>query len=159
MVQINRRGLFPISTMLLALSATITNAQQSADIDGVKAASQAFYTTLAVLDDGTAMGNVWANTPYVTYVGPDSKSIITGWDAQKKYWSDFNKRFSQRSVSLVDVHIHANGNLAWEIAVETGQALLKDGATRKVDWMVTNVYERIDGHWLMVSHHVQPRSQ
>jgi hypothetical protein len=34
------------------------------------------------------------------------------------------KRFSQRKVSLVDVHIHANGNLAWEMAVETGQALL-----------------------------------
>lgn len=158
-MQINRRWLFALSTMLIAPPANSAIAQQSGDVDGVKAASQAFYTTLSVLDDGTAMGKVWANKPYVTYVGPDSKLIITGWDAQKKYWDDFNKRFSQRNVSLVDVHIHANGNLAWEMAVETGQALLKDGATRKVDWMVTNVYEKIDGRWLVVSHHVQPRSQ
>jgi ketosteroid isomerase-like protein len=60
---------------------------------------------------------------------------------------------------LVDVHVHVVGNLAWEIGVETGQAQLKDGAMRKVDWIVTNVYEKIDGRWLMVSHHVQPKPQ
>ena len=62
-------------------------------------------------------------------------------------------------MSLVDDRIHINGNLAWEIGVETGQAQMKDGTTRKVDWIVTNVYEKLDGRWLMVSHHVQPRPQ
>jgi len=41
--------------------------------------------------------------------------------------------------------VHVNGNLAWYIAVETGQAQMKDGTTRKVDWTVTNVYEKLDG--------------
>jgi ketosteroid isomerase-like protein len=145
--------------MLCALMTSSANAQQPADIEGVKAASQAFYATLSVLDDGTAMGKVWAQKPYVTYLGPRSKSIIVGWDAQKKYWEEFNKGFSQRSVSLVDVHIHANGNLAWAIGLETGHALLKDGTTRKVDWFATNVYEKINGRWLTVSHHVQPKPQ
>jgi ketosteroid isomerase-like protein len=45
--------------------------------------------------------------------------------------------------------IHVNGNLAWEIGVETRQAQMKDGTTRKVDWIVTNVYEKLDGQWLM----------
>jgi ketosteroid isomerase-like protein len=114
---------------------------------------------LAVLDDGSAMERVWARVPYATYVGPQSKSIILGWDAQKQYWNDFNKRFLQRTVSLVDTHIHVNGNLAWEIGVETGQARLADGTIRSVDWIATNVYEKIDGRWLVVSHHVQPRPQ
>ena len=35
---------------------------------------------------------------------------------------------------------------------------MKDGSTRKVDWMVT-FYEKIDGRWLTVSHHVQPKPQ
>ena len=61
-------------------------AQQAADMDGVKAASKAFYTALAVLDNGEAMEKVWAHTPYVTYVGPRAKAIIVGWDAQQKYW-------------------------------------------------------------------------
>ena len=155
----NRRRMLTLTTMLMAITAGGAAAQQPADIEGVKAASKAFYATLAVLDDGTAMGRVWARTPYVTYVGPRSKSIIVGWDAQKQYWEDFNKPFSARAVSLIDAHIHANGNLAWEMGVETGQAQMKDGTTRKVDWIVTNVYEKIDGRWLMVSHHVQPRPQ
>jgi ketosteroid isomerase-like protein len=146
-------------TTMMALSASCAVAQQPADIEGVKAASKAFYATLSVLDDGTAMEKVWARAPYVTYVGPRSQSIIVGWDAQKKYWEDFNKPFARRAVSLVDVHIHVNGNLAWEIGVETGEAHMKDGATRKVDWIATNVYEKIDNQWRVVSHHVQPRPQ
>ena len=156
---INRRRILALATVAVALPASIAVAQQTADIEAVKAASKAFYSTLSVLDDGSAMGKVWARTPYVTYVGPQGKSIIVGWDAQKQYWEDFNKRFSQRQVSLVDDRIHINGNLAWQIGVETGQAQMKDGTTRKVDWIVTNVYEKLDGRWLMVSHHVQPRPQ
>jgi ketosteroid isomerase-like protein len=155
----NRRALFALITMLGVLPATTGVAQQTADIEGVKAASEAFYTALPVLDDGAAMEKVWANRPYVTYVGPRNTSIIVGWDAQKAYWEAFNKNFAWRKVSLVEPQVHANGNLAWEIGVESGQAQMKDGATRKVDWIVTNVYEKIDGRWLMVSHHVQPKPQ
>ena len=47
-------------------------------IAAVAAASNAFYAALSVLDDGTCMETVWANAPYVTYVGPDSTSVTTG---------------------------------------------------------------------------------
>ena len=134
-------------------------AQQVADMDGVKAASKAFYTALAVLDNGEAMEKVWAHTPYVTYVGPRAKTILVGWDAQKKYWVDTNKLFSERNVTLSDQHIHVNGNLAWEMGQESGTAKMKDGKGAPVDYIVTNVYEKIDGRWLIVSHHVQPKPQ
>jgi ketosteroid isomerase-like protein len=134
-------------------------AQQEADIEGVKAASKAFYTTLAKLDGGELMEKVWAHTSYVTYVGPRGKSIIVGWDAQKKYWGDTDKLFSSRNVTLSDQHIHANGNLAWEIGQESGTLKMKDGNDQKADYIVTNVYEKIDGRWLIVSHHVQPKPQ
>jgi ketosteroid isomerase-like protein len=138
---------------------TSNAAAQQADIDGVKAASKAFYAALAVLDDGTAMEKVWARTPYVTYVGPRSKSIIVGWDAQKKYWVERNKLFSKVNVSFSDQHIHVNGNLAWEMGQETGDLKLKDGTATKVDYIVTNVYEKIGRRWLIVSHHAQPKPQ
>ena len=134
-------------------------AQQAVDMDGVKAASKAFYTALAVLDNGEAMEKVWAHTPYVTYVGPRAKSIIVGWDAQRKYWEDTNKLFASRNVSLSDQHIHVNGNLAWEMGQESGTPKMKDGKDEKVDYIATNVYEKIDGRWLIVSHHVQPKPQ
>ena len=135
-------------------------AQQSADMEGVKAASNAFYEALAVIDNGEAMEKVWAHTPYITFVGPRSKSIIVGWDALAKYWPDANKAFLSRNVSLSDPHIHVNGNLAWEIGHETGESEMKDGSVSKVDWIVTNIYEKQeDGRWLIVSHHVQPKPQ
>ena len=156
----NRRRMFTLATVLIAFQATSALAQQTGDVEGVKGASRAFYQTLSVLDDGTAMEKVWARTPYVTYLGPQGKSIIVGWDAQKKYWESFNKLFSQRNVSLVDMCIlMCHGNLAWEIGLETGQAQMKDGSSKKVDWFATNVYEKLDGRWMMVSHHVQPKPQ
>jgi ketosteroid isomerase-like protein len=158
----NRRDLLclsAITTLGLTLLAGGAVAQQAADIEGVKAASKAFYTALAKLDSGEAMEKVWAHTPYVTYVGPRGKTIIVGWDAQKKYWGDTDKLFVSRNVTLSDQHIHANGNLAWEMGQESGTPKMKDGKDERVDYIVTNVYEKIDGRWLIVSHHVQPKPQ
>ena len=149
----------PLFALLLSLSAEGASADQSADREEVRAASRAFYEAVVVVDDGTAMEKVWAQTPYVTYVGPRSTDIVVGWEAQKRYWTEFNRPFLQRTVTLVDAHVRVVGNLAWELGTENGLALMKDGSTRKVDWIVTNVYEKIDGRWLTVSHHVQPKPQ
>jgi ketosteroid isomerase-like protein len=154
----NRRSMLAVIPAGVALIAGTAIAQQPADTEGVKAASKAFYTALAVMDNGEAMDKVWAHTPYVTYVGPRSKSITVGWDAQKKYWEDTNKVFSARNVSLAQQHIHTVGNLAWEIGQETGELKMKDGTAMKADYLVTNVYEKqSDGRWLIVHHHVQPK--
>ena len=159
----NRRSMFtliPMSLAAVSIAFPARNAiAQQADMEGVKAASKAFYAALAVLDDGAAMGKVWAQTPYVTYVGPRAKSIMVGWDAQKKQWMDNNKLTSQRNVSLSDQRIHVNGNLAWEMGQESGTVKFKDGKEVKVDYIVTNVYEKLGDRWLMVSHHVQPKPQ
>ena len=45
------------------------------------------------------------------------------------------------------------------MAQETGSAKFKDGKEVKIDSLVTNVYEKLDGRWLIVSHHVQPKPQ
>ena len=148
-----------LATFLTVVPATHGSAEQASDTEGVAAASKAFYEAIVVIDDGSAMANVWAQTPYVTYAGPRSTSIIVGWEAQKKYWGEFNKPFAQRSVKLVDAHVRVVGNLAWEIGFENGLAQMKDGSSRKVDWIVTNVYEKIGDRWLTVSHHVQPKPQ
>ena len=148
-----------ITALGLALLSDNALAQQAADVDGVKAASKAFYAALAALDNGASMEKVWAHTPYVTYVGPRAKTIIVGWDAQKKYWVDTDPLFSQRNVTLSDQHIHVNGNLAWEMGQESGTPKMKDGKDAKADYIVTNVYEKVDGRWLIVSHHVQPKPQ
>jgi ketosteroid isomerase-like protein len=155
----NRRGMLTIIPGAVAFAAVTAAAQQSADTEGVKAASKDFYAALAVIDNGEAMEKVFAHAPYVTYVGPRAKSIVVGWDALNKYWQDANKLFSSRSVSLSVYYIHVNGNLAYEIGQETGEQAFKDGRVEKVDYIASNVYEKLDGRWLMISHHVQPKPQ
>lgn len=155
----NIRNTLALITTLIAISSNSALAQQAGDLEGVKAASKAFYAALAVIDDGAAMEKVWAHTPYVTYVGPRSKSITVGWDAVKKAWVETNKRTSQRNTTLSEQQIHVNGNLAWEMGQEGGAVKLKDGKEGKSDYIVTNVYEKTGGRWLMVSHHVQPKPQ
>jgi len=158
----NRRNdlsLCAITALGLVVLSGNAIAHQAADKDGVEAASKAFYAALTVSDNGEAMEKVWAHTPYVTMVGPRSKSIMVGWDALGKHWVGTKKRFSQINVTLSDQHVHVNGNLAWEMGQESGTLKFMDGRDGKVDFLVTNVYERIDGRWLMVSHHVQPKPQ
>ena len=158
----NRRNVLSISAMT-ALGLTLLPGdaftQSAADIEGVKAASKAFYAALAVLDKGEAMAKVWAHTPYITNLGPRGKSISVGWDANSKYWGPANEPFVSRNASLSEPHLHVNGNLAWEMGNEIGESKLKDGTVRKIDNFATNVYEKIDGRWLMVSHHAQPKPQ
>ena len=158
----NRRSVLSISAMTavgLALLPGNAFAQSAADMEGVKAASKAFYAALAVIDNGEAMEKVYAHTPYITNVSPRSKSIAVGWDAVKKYREEDIKSVASRNISLSESHIHVNGNLAWEMGQETGEVKLKDGTVRKLDHFVTNVFEKIDGRWLMVSHHAQPKPQ
>jgi hypothetical protein len=97
--------------------------------------------------------------PCVTNLGPFSKSIVVGWDATSKYWEQSNSAVASRSASLSEPNIHVNGNLTWEMDREIGETKTKDGAVEKIDWFATNVYEKIDGQWLTVSHHVQARPQ
>jgi ketosteroid isomerase-like protein len=159
---INRRSILTLITIVatwfgIALVPSSAFAQSATDMEGVKAASAAFYSALAVIDDGEAMAKVWAHTPYVTLVGPRSKSILVGWEGQMEYWAASNKPTSSRNISVLDQQIHVNGNLAWEMGQESGPINLKNGKVIEVDIIFTNVYEKLDGRWLMVSHHVQPK--
>ena len=127
------------------------------DMSEATAASDAFYAALPILDDGSAMSNVFAQTPYVTFVSPMSKNIIVGWPALKNYFVKANAQFSSRNSKITNRVLHVNGNLAWEVGIEVGESELKGGAKSPVNWVVTNVLEKQpDGRWLMVSHHVQP---
>src|SRR5215813_3509070 len=102
----NALSLSAITALALSLLPDKPIAQQAADTEGVKAASNAFYAALAVIDDGAAMEKVWAHTSYVTYVGPRSKSIIVGWDALKKMWkrqTTLRRREASRWQTLISM--------------------------------------------------------
>jgi ketosteroid isomerase-like protein len=143
-----------IALMLVALQPSTSRADDKSEVG---AASDAFYSALSVLDDGTAMSGVFAQTPYITFVGPRTKDVIVGWPALKNYFVKANATFNKRETRLESRAMHVSGTFAWEVGLEVGDIETKDGKKMSVSWVATNIFEKQpDGNWLMVSHHVQP---
>jgi ketosteroid isomerase-like protein len=127
-------------------------AQQSTDIEKVKAASKAFYAALDARDP-SAMAKVYAHTPYVVHIDPSAKEIALGWEAVNKSWENVHDGTTQINVSFSETgQPQVVGDLAWEVGAEKGPVTLKDGKVVDIDAFATNVYQNIDGRWLLVSH-------
>ena len=141
----------------LALMATAATAAAASDIDDVKAADQAFHVALSAMD-GKAMAGIWAQKPYVTNIGPSSKAVDMGYeDAVTKWMATIvPARFSELKAQMTSIAtIQVNGNIAWVIGTENATGKNKAGEPLAFDLLVTNIYEKEDGKWLMVSHHAQ----
>jgi len=143
-----------IGLVFLAGSA---GAQQSSEIEAIKAANQAFYDALSGRDPD-AMAAVWAKKPYVVNIGPRSTEILVGYeDAVANYWPRTFDRWSEVEVKMASIaHIHVDANLASVVGTESAVIHPKDGGEpRKFDLFVTNLFEKNGDHWLMISHHAQ----
>jgi hypothetical protein len=69
------------------------------------------------------------------------------------------KLLSARKVILSQAQIQTDGKLAWEVGIETVQRTLKNGAVQNTQNFVTNIYEKKNGQWLIVSHYAHPIPQ
>jgi ketosteroid isomerase-like protein len=130
-------------------------AQDTSDVDRVKAASQVFIVAIAARDI-RAMDKVWAHESYATFIGPLSTTIVVGWDGVRKTWEMRFGQFDRVTISLAESHVRTNGKVAWAVGVERVELLRKDGKTLSFDAFVTNVFEDHDRRWLMVSHQATP---
>jgi ketosteroid isomerase-like protein len=152
----NLTALTKIAMALLFLGVAFAQgravAQQSSDMEKVKAASQAFYAALNTRDP-SAMAKVWAHTPYVVHISPVAKEIVVGWEGVNKSWEEVDKMTSQIDISFSETGVpQIDGKLAWEVGTETGPVTFADGKAVNLAAFATNIYQNIDGRWLMVSH-------
>src|SRR5215471_16188785 len=119
-----------LSCFWVVLAGVATVAEQSSDVENVKAASSALYASLSTVDIG-AVENAWAREPYIRYIGPTNKAISAGWDEVKKTLEASNSALSARKVTLSQAQIQTDGKLAWEVGIETVQRALKNGEVAK----------------------------
>jgi ketosteroid isomerase-like protein len=146
-----------IAVMLLFLGAAFvsgeTIAHQSSDREKVNAASKAFFAALNARDPG-AMAKVYAHTPYVVHIDPSfNEGIRLGWEAVNKSWENLRNETTQIDVSFSEAGApQIVGNLAWEVGTEKGVVITADGKHIPIKAFVTNIYQNIDGRWLLVSH-------
>jgi ketosteroid isomerase-like protein len=143
------------AAILVILAGSSTRAAQQPDTKAVAAANHAFVTAMSSRDL-KGMEQIWAHQPYVTNVGPRSKVRNTGFDAIDKYWQSVFKYFSNITVTPHDLQIRVNGNTAWVVGMETAQLQPKAGGDPLTfETFVTNIFEKVGGRWLLVSHHAQ----
>jgi ketosteroid isomerase-like protein len=129
--------------------------QATVDIDAINAAGRAFIAAIGARDIG-AMDKLWAHEPYAAFIGPLSTTVVVGWESVRKAWQMRFGQFDRVAISLAESHIRTNGNAAWVVGIERVELLGKDGRTLNFDAFVTNVLEKHDGRWLVVSHHATP---
>jgi ketosteroid isomerase-like protein len=131
------------------------SAQETSDIDGVNATSQAFLAAISARDIG-AMDQVWAHESYATFMGPLSTTVVVGWDGVRKAWEMRFSQFDRVTISVTESHVRSKGRVAWVVGIEKVQLLRKNGEMLSFDAFVTNVFENHDGRWVIVSHQATP---
>jgi ketosteroid isomerase-like protein len=150
-----------VSLLILAVAQPVGDAvgrektRQTSDVEGLNAVSQVFIAAISARDI-RAMEKLWAHESYVTFIGPLSTMVVVGWEGVKKAWEMRFNQFERVTVSLADSHVHTNGAVAWAVGVEKVLLVRKNGDTLSFEAFVTNVFEKRDGRWLMVSHQATP---
>ena len=122
------------------------------DMDNVKAAVAGYHAALSALD-APKMEALWVQDDSVMDIEPSDKSISVGWDAVKKnFESEFNA-FSELKVMQADgPHIQVKGEVAWSMGIANSSLKTKAGVVANGPVFETDVFEKHDGHWLLVSH-------
>jgi ketosteroid isomerase-like protein len=142
-------------TLLLLAATGSAGAQVTTDVESVHAASKSFVAAIGARDIN-AMDGLWAHESYVSFIGPLSTTVVTGWEGVRSAWQMRFGQFDRVKISMHNPHVHINGGVAWAVGMEKVELLRKDGKTISFDAFVTNVLEKKDGRWLMVAHQATP---
>lgn len=125
----------------------------SKDEDAVSKSSEQFYSAVnrMINGDSRALSDVWSHGAEVTAMHPIGGRMI-GWDNVRQSFEQVAQIATEGKVTLVDQVIQVEGDLAYEVGVERGQATLA-GTQVGLDFRVTNIYRRERGEWKIVHHH------
>lgn len=148
------RGCFTALVIVLGVSLPSENvhAQKTSDMEGVKAANQAFYDALSARDVN-AMQKVWSSDSDIQNIGPRSKAPDVGWPAIQKNLERTFGMFSELKVTMEDPRIKLSGSTAWVSGIERAQRKSKAGEAGTGANLGTSIFVKRDGRWQMVYHH------
>jgi ketosteroid isomerase-like protein len=121
--------------------------------DEVREASKRFYAALnsMFIQKNSPMADVWVHDSTVTAMHPIGGRQI-GWEQVRQSFEQVGGLAGGGEVALRDQIIQIDGDMAYELGTEQGQALLANEEIR-FDHRVTNIYRRERGQWKMVHHH------
>lgn len=141
-----------ISLALLSglLVSGLARADDRAD---VLAANQTVSAAFSKLDI-KAFDPLWAHDESVTTIHPSSKTVVVGWEAVRKSWAEGTlSRYKEISVAMENPSISVANNVALVVGIEKVHGTRANGDVAEFSALTTNVYEKRNGHWLMIHHH------
>ena len=153
------RGLVKVSALralsmilLAAACAWGTNGYAASDEDAVKAAVEAYHGALSTFAPAKIEA-LWAHDDTVMDIEPRTKTIATGWDGVKKTIEGYFPVFTELKITQTDgPHVFVKGEIARSMCIATAVFKMKDGTSGSNGIFETDVFEKRDGAWLLVSH-------
>jgi ketosteroid isomerase-like protein len=145
-----RARIVPFALLSGLLLSGMAYADDRAD---VLAANQAVDAAFSKLDI-KAFDSLWAHDDSVTTIHPSSKTVVVGWTAVRKSWAEGTlSRYKEISVAMESPNISVANNVALVVGIEKVRGTRANGDVAEFSALTTNVYEKRNGHWLMVHHH------
>lgn len=124
----------------------------AADADDVKASIDGFHAALSGLDLAK-MDAVWSHDASVMDKEPLAKDVSLGWEAARKNFEGLFGAMAELKVTQAEgPHIQVQGDVAWAIGTANAAQKLKTGKAFNVTVLEADVFKKLDGHWLYVSH-------
>jgi ketosteroid isomerase-like protein len=131
----------------------VTVARKTAAPGEIRQASDRFYAALNAMVEGDAssMSAAWVHGEDVTAMHPIG-ARTDGWDQVRSAFEQVGSIASGGQIRLTNQQIHAGTDLAYEVGMEEGEAMLA-GERTPIKHRVTNIYRRDGDEWKMVHHH------
>jgi uncharacterized protein (TIGR02246 family) len=125
----------------------------ASDVDDVKAVVTAYHAALSALDPAK-MEALWVHDNSVMDIEPSAKSISLGREAVKKSFETTFNALSELKVTQADgPHIQVKGDVAWSTGIANASLKTKAGdVVASSPTYESDVFEKRDGRWLLVSH-------
>jgi len=137
---------------LVLVSILFSAAAKADDRDDVLAANKAFAAAFSTRKI-ESMDPLWVHDGGVTIIHPRSKAVLLGWDAVRSSWVEGFSRAIEASLTMDNPAVSVTNNVGWVVGIEKVHGRLPNGEVLDSSLLATNVYEKRDGHWLMVHHH------
>ena len=121
--------------------------------DKILKVNQLFYEALGTRNI-ELMKAVWANDEKVGCVHP-GWTILKSWEAIMQSWENVFDPEDQVDISLSEIAIKINGEMAWLTCVQEMVYVNRDPVSFNLS-QSTNIFEKSNNEWKMVIHHASP---
>ena len=144
---------FVLAAALVLLGIDSIRAQQGADERAIEATNRAFYEAISA-EDLAQLEAIWVHAPYVRAIHPPSLHPDAGWEAVRAGFEKLFASWSEIAAAMPEPDLRLGTDVAWVTGEEQFRARRRSGEQVSVRLLGTSVFEKVDGAWLMVHHHV-----